>query len=341
MSNAREIVSRLDPAVFHVSMFLVGEPDARLSNRANTRFIQLPKRRQTVRIFREFCWGDHDLIFYLKSSPASRWYMALRGKWADKRLVIGTMESQSDLHNEPTISAEAVRLWERTVLRCDRLYSNSRSVQKSLARVYAITSQVIPTGVDTNFFSPLRHRQAAPRPRVLFVGSLRRFKQPQLLIEAARRFRQADFRIVGDGPLAGEMQRQIERERLTNVALLGGTTAEAARDEYRNADIFLFPSIWEGSPKVILEAAACGVPAIVRNNYSPETVLHSVTGYQAASDEQLFEFLEALLSSPELRLKLGLNARKHSLAYDWNIIASLWANVFLSHAQEDMLGRAS
>src|SRR5580704_9644715 len=108
MSNAREIVSRLDPARFHVSMFAVGEPDGRLMRRAATRLIQLPQRRQTIRIVNEFIWGKHDILFYLKPSPAAKLYLALRPRWFDQRVVIGMVESQSDLRNEPTVKPEQV-----------------------------------------------------------------------------------------------------------------------------------------------------------------------------------------------------------------------------------------
>jgi glycosyltransferase involved in cell wall biosynthesis len=328
MGNAREIACRLDCARFHVSMFVSGEPDPRLAQRPNTRLIRLPKRRQTVRILREFLWGDHEILFYLKSSPASWSYMSLRNVWKDGRSVIGTMESQSDLRNEPTIAESAVRMWERTVLKSDYVFSNSLCVQKSLTREYGVYSEIVPTGVDTKFFTPDWQREANARPRVLFVGSLRPFKQPQLLLDAALRFPQADFRIVGEGHLGQELKKRVERERLTNVSLLGVKDAEQLRTEYRRSDVFLFPSAWEGSPKVILEAAACGLPVIARNTYVPETVVHGVTGYQAASDSEISSFLEALLVSAELREKLGRNGRRHSLAYDWGLIASQWAEVF-------------
>jgi len=148
------------------------------------------------------------------------------------------------------------------------------------------------------------------------------------LLDAALRFPQADFRIAGDGILASELKIRIQRERLSNVVLLGPMSAPKLRDEYRSADMFLFPSKWEGSPKVILEAAACGLPVVVRNCYSPETVVHGVTGYQAACDEEIYSFAGALLSSSELRARLGRNGRQHSLQFDWDVITSRWADIF-------------
>jgi glycosyltransferase involved in cell wall biosynthesis len=175
----------------------------------------------------------------------------------------------------------------------------------------------------------------------LFVGSLRPFKQPQLLLEAAARFPQADFRIAGEGPLAPELKARAEREGLSNFMLLGLLDAERLRQEYRSADIFLFPSTWEGSPKVILEAAACGLPVIVRRNYAPETVVHGVTGYQTTSDDEIFSCLSVLLANSDLRRELGRCGRNHSEKYDWDLISSRWAETFERLAEKQELKEAS
>jgi glycosyltransferase involved in cell wall biosynthesis len=323
MTNAREIIVRLDPARFHVSLFCVGKPDAAVLRRPNTRLIQLPTRRQTVKMFKQFLLGDHRILFYLKSSPASRLYMGLRQGW-DSRVTVGTVESQSDLRNEPTISAENVRLWEKTVLRCDYLFSNSRRVQQSLEGEYGLRSEIVPTGVDTRFFLPAENRKPNPRTKVLFVGSLRPFKQPNLLLDAAVRYPYADFLLAGEGMMAGELRNRVAREQLTNVSLLGLLDSETLRQHYQSSDIFLFPSTWEGSPKVMLEAAACGLPVIARKNYEPETVIDGVTGYLARSDSELFTRMEGLLHNPAMRCQLGEAARKHSQRFDWGVITGQW-----------------
>jgi glycosyltransferase involved in cell wall biosynthesis len=341
MGNAREIVSRLDPHSFHVSMFSMAEPDPRISRRRNTRLIQLPPRRQTVRILSEFLFGAHEILFYMKASPASRVYTNLRRKWRDRRTTIATIESQSDLSSEPTIARENIRLWEQTVLRCDYLFSNSRCAQSSLEREHGLPSQIIPTGVDTRFFIPDWERPPSQRPRVLFAGSLRSFKQPQFLLSAAARFPDADFRIAGEGLLAAELKERIARECLKNVALLGLLDAETLRQEYQGTDIFLFPSQWEGSPKVILEASACGLPVIVRNNYSPETVVHDVTGFQSGSDEELLASLDLLLTDPDLRRKMGRSGRLHSQRYDWDLITTQWEETFERVAGKSEVRKAS
>jgi glycosyltransferase involved in cell wall biosynthesis len=328
MTNAREIIRRLDPNRFHVSVFYVNRPDPMIEERPNTRLIRLLKHGQTVRIFQEFVFGHHQVLFYMKAAPASKYYMTLRRKWYDDHITIGTVESQSDVRNEPTISAAAVRLWENTVLRCEFLFSNSQAVSRSLQREYGLSSEIVATGVDTKFFTPAWNRPPNSRPRVLFAGSLRPFKQPHLLLEAAVRFPGTDNVIAGDGIMAQELRTTAQQRNLANVVFLGPLTALSLRREYQQADIFLFPSKWEGSPKVILEAAACGLPVIARKDYCPETVIDGETGYLVGSDEEMYDKLRELLSNPGLRQKLGRAGRLLSERFDWDLITKKWEAIF-------------
>ena len=328
MTSARDIMCRLDPDRFFVSTFLRGTPDPRLTQRPNTRLVQLPERRQTVRILNEFLWGKHEILFYIKSSPAAKLYLSLRHRWFDKRVVIGTVESQSDVYNEPTIKPEQIRLWERTILRSDFLFSNSSAVRANLQKEYGLPSEVVATGVDTKYFSPAGDRPRNPRVRVLFVGSLRPFKGPQLLVRAAAQFPEADFAIVGGGIMADELEAQVRNQRLSNVKFARGLKSSDLLEHYRQSDIFLFPSRWEGSPKVILEAAACGLPVIARKDYQPETVIDGQTGYLGGSEDELLDRLAKLIVDPDLRRNMGRASRTLSERFDWDPITRQWEAIF-------------
>ena len=335
MTNGRDIVARLNPDKFDVSIFHVSEADPRIVKRPNTRLIPLPQRRQTVRILREFLLGNHDILFYVKSSPAAKMYFSVRSVWRDRRVTIGTVESQSDWRNEPTIKPEQITLWEQTILRCDYLFSNSHSVKRSLQAEYDLPSEVVATGVDAGYFTPAYERAANTRPRVLFVGSLRPFKGPQFLLEGAVRFPDADFVIAGDGFMAPELEQRVESERLANVRFARGLSPDALREQYRQADIFLFPSKWEGSPKVILEAAACGLPVIARGAYEPETVVNEETGYLVSGDDELFARLKQLIGLPAQRVAMGRAGRAHAEKFDWDPITRHWEDIFLRLAPQN------
>jgi glycosyltransferase involved in cell wall biosynthesis len=329
MINGREIIRRLAPERFQVSVFHVADPDPKIVARPNTRLVRLPQRRQTVRILEEFFMGSHRLLFYVKPSPAAKLYLTLRSRSKGRPVVVGSVESQSDLRNEPTINAVNIRMWEQTVLRSDVLFSNSQSVRQSLEREYHLSSEVIPTGVDTDVFRPPDDPAPRARTRVLFVGSLRPFKGPQVVVQAAARFPTADFVIVGDGTLQEELRQRVRAERLGNVTLTGPLGRSAVLEHYQQSDILLFPSRWEGSPRVILEAAACGLPVIARNDYQPETVVDGKTGFLAGCDEDLFSRLGQLLHHVELRRQMGDAGRRHIMRFDWEPITRQWEEAFL------------
>jgi glycosyltransferase involved in cell wall biosynthesis len=325
MINAREIVARLNPSRFAVSIFVRNRPAAEVKSRPNTRLIQLPPRFQTIPLFARYAFGRHDILFYLKASPASFWYMELRPSHERRCVVVGTIESQMNWQ-DAGISPQARRLFEQTILRCDYLFSNSQMVRRSLETNYHLPSDVIPTGVDTDFFSPNWQKPLNLRPRVLFVGSLRPFKAPQLVVDAAQRYPDSHFVIVGDGPIAQELRTRSES--LANVTMRGALGRQAIREEYRMADIFLFPSRWEGSPRVLLEAAASGVPAIARRDYEAESVIDGQTGYLAADEDEMMNRLGQLLADARLRRAFGECARSHAERFSWDVIAREWETVF-------------
>jgi glycosyltransferase involved in cell wall biosynthesis len=333
--NAREIVSRLDADRFSVTMFVRGTPAAAISSRPNTRLIQLPERLQTFPLLAQFLFGGQDILFYLKASPASRWFLKLPARARNGCVVTANVESQTDWKDE-TIPPQSVRLIEETVLRCDHLFSNSAYVKRSLEINYGLASEVVPTGVDTEFFTPNRERGPNPRPRVLFVGALRAFKGPQIVLDAAKRYPNADFVLVGDGVL---LQNLRERSKgLANVFMRGSLGREAVREEYRAADIVMFPSRWEGSPRVLMEAAACGLPVVARKDYEPESVVDGKTGLLAGSDDQMIAYLEQLLANPDLRRAFGRAGRTHMARFSWDVITRQWEDIFtrlsLAHGKD-------
>lgn len=330
MINAREIATRLAPDLFSVTMFVHGPPSIQISRRPNTRLIQLPNRLQTIPILREFLFGRQEIIFYLKASPASRWYLKMRSLRESRSLIVGTVESQTDWRDE-TITPQTVRLIEETVLRCDYLFSNSAFVKRSLESNYGRQSEVVPTGVDTGFFAPNLDRPVNPRPRVLFVGSLRAFKGPQVVLDAAQRYPEADFVIVGDGVMT--QQLRARSHGLRNVTMRGTLERAAVRDEYRGADIFLFPSRWEGSPRALLEAAASGLPVIARKDYEPESVIEGQTGFLTASDDESVFRLGHLLANPVLCRTMGEAGRRHMTRFSWDVISRQWEAIFMRLAR--------
>ena len=126
---------------------------------------------------------------------------------------------------------------------------------------------VIFNGIPLEKFLARPASPGSARPRIRFgtVGRLVPAKGHTVLVEAfakvAAQLPEADLRIWGYGPLEGELREQIARLGMEGRICLEGRTADAA-GAFAALDVFVFSSVNEGLPLVILEAMAAGLPIV-------------------------------------------------------------------------------
>jgi glycosyltransferase involved in cell wall biosynthesis len=97
----------------------------------------------------------------------------------------------------------------------------------------------------------------------------------------------------------------------------------------RKADVFLFPSVLEGHPQVIVQAASCGLPTVAMEKYRPDYVVNGETGYLVKSEGELSDKLGLLLSDQHLRLKMSAAAARYALQFDWDKVSRDWERAFV------------
>lgn len=118
------------------------------------------------------------------------------------------------------------------------------------------------------------------RAYALYVGRLSPEKGLVVLLQAWKMMPALPLKIVGDGPLAEQLQALIAEYQLVNVEMLGWQSAEAILELMQSARILVMPSAWyEGFPRVIPEAYASGVPILAsRLGSLAELIEDGVTG---------------------------------------------------------------
>lgn len=199
----------------------------------------------------------------------------------------------------------------------------------------------IPHAVDTTIFNPNANEEskcATPRPDedtdhvVLFAGRLEKRKGVPELLSLAEEWidRSVEFRFAGEGPL----ESRIQKSRVANG--LGYLSSPELAAEYANADVLAAPSYrvegWEELfGMVITEAFACGTPVVSTDCVGPqELITDGETGFVVEQHDtsSLRGRIEAVLSDPELRSKMGHTARKEAeTTYDIDIVADQWRSV--------------
>jgi glycosyltransferase involved in cell wall biosynthesis len=127
------------------------------------------------------------------------------------------------------------------------------------------------------------------------------------VLEAARRLHgQATFRMVGPIRVLPEAVRQLEE----HVELVGEVPRSLVAKHLAWADLFLLPSLCEGSAQAIYEAMAAGLPVVCTPNCG-SIVRHGLDGLivPASNPEAIVEAIQ-LLADPQVRAELGANARE-------------------------------
>jgi len=136
----------------------------------------------------------------------------------------------------------------------------------------------------------------------------------------------ATLSIYGEGSQRGELQQLINQLKMADNVFLKGQTNNVS-ECYAKADIFVMFSFGEGYPNALLEALACGVPAISSNcpiGGPASMIRQGENGVLVETDneDELSQKLIELLGNPELKLHLSDAAREIRKQNSMNVIYS-------------------
>ncbi|MDW8107446.1 MAG: glycosyltransferase family 4 protein [Armatimonadota bacterium] len=184
-----------------------------------------------------------------------------------------------------------MRMEARVIARAQGVFTISPADHEYYAGKFPAQAHKIhytPLGIEIEEYTPPAARVNGA-PHLLFVGRLDASKGLDLLIAGFAQFRQrypeAVLTIVGGShdynPVEAEVRRAIEAHGVRDAVHLTGLLPRAAiLPYYHQADVFVLTSLWEGLPTALLEAMACGVPAVVTNvGGMPAVVQDDENGY--------------------------------------------------------------
>ena len=243
------------------------------------------------------------------------WSAALARWLFGKKLVVRCGYLWSDSALQPDygwIRRTAVTRLERWIFRAaDRVIVAAAIHREAIVGRYGVDRarvEVIPNYVDTAQFRPLPGIAAEPG-RVTFVGRLSAEKNPMALLDAVDGVPGLRLVMIGDGALRSELQASAERRGL-NVEFLGTRCHHELPALLARSTAFALVSQYEGNPKALLEAMACGVPVIgTRVRGIQDVVEHRRTGLLCGSSPlEIRAAIQETLSDPELRRQMIANA---------------------------------
>ncbi len=207
----------------------------------------------------------------------------------------------------------------RDLERADLILAPSRHIADVLERegVGRERVRVIPYAADCRRFRP----PSRPRPEdgsctFLFAGGVSQRKGIKYLLEAWAKVRRPGWRLQLLGPMPrrlGPLEGMLE-----GVEPLGRVGHPEMPAHMASADVFVFPSLFEGSAVVTYEALACGLPCVV----TPEAgsvVRDGIEGLIVPSRDidSLARAMARLGEDPALRARMSAAARGRAQDYDW------------------------
>ena len=216
--------------------------------------------------------------------------------------------------------------------RARRVIAVSHSTKRDLVQHYGLLPDkvdVIHNGVDASFRSlpvdqvaAFRARAGLPDRFVLFVGTLEPRKNVARLIEAYARLpkeRPPLMLVGGKGWLYDDIFARVEALNLSDeVHFVGYVPAEDLPCWYNAAELFVYPSLYEGFGLPPLEAMACGTAVITSTASSlPEVVGEAGLLVDPVEPAALAMAMEQVLSDRELRETVRAAGQVRAQSFSW------------------------
>lgn len=182
---------------------------------------------------------------------------------------------------------------------------------------------VIPNGVDTEVFYPVKGERKDDLFRILYVGRLAKDKGVDILIKACQDLQNINLTIVG----SGEEERNLKLLTCdcllqSQTDFLGKVPQSELKNFYSSHDVTIIPSLKEPFGFVTMESLACGTPVIGSDVGGMHDIIVDKVGIKVkpgSVDELKNAIMKMMTKSKELKGKKCIDYIKNN--YDWKIVA--------------------
>ena len=234
------------------------------------------------------------------------------------------------------------------VARADLLIAVSDATRNDIIKFLNVSDEkikVIYNGVDDRFrpvtdpesLARVRQRYRLPERFVLMVGSIQPRKNIDGVLAALKLLAERDVHFPWKLVLAGSegwknegLAEQIRRLGLTDrVHFAGFVTGDDLPVLYSLADLFVYPSLYEGFGLPVVEAMACGVPVVTSNTSClPEIAGDAALLVDPHDEKDIAEGMLRLLEDRELRTRCIERGETRARMFSWREAASQTLQAF-------------
>lgn len=227
-------------------------------------------------------------------------------------------------------------LKRRYVESADHIVCVSESTKEDLLKVYGVPSapiSVVYHGVDPRFHPDIEKLDFLPERYILFVGNRDGYKDAKVLFRAFAELSLIDSTIellcVGGAGLSAAEVKFLEELGVRDRVAQRHLDDLAMVSAYAHAEIFVFPSHFEGFGIPALEAMACGTPVVLAQATSLPEVGGDAAAYFTAGDSvDLAAVLIDLLQDPGALADLRARGLARAAELTWHRAAQSMADTY-------------
>ena len=178
-------------------------------------------------------------------------------------------------------------LFEHGLRTVDRIVAQNALQQEACRRHYGREATVIPSCYEIPEGS-----RVDPQDLALWVGTIHSYKQPEMLLEIARRLPHRRFVMIGGSAAPGERLRhgyyeaiRDQAAALPNVDFKGFLPLAEVEKWFDRAGVLVNTSVYEGMPNIFLQAWARGIPTVATVDVGAQGVYKRISTVEEASQE--------------------------------------------------------
>jgi glycosyltransferase involved in cell wall biosynthesis len=329
----RKVVPRLDRGAFHI-LLLVAQKGEAWCDKLEQKLFKAPIYSIREQLLFPSVIPRCDIFW----SP--HYNIPLLPIRAKKRLT--TIHDACHLALQPLLSFPqriyAKKVMRKAVRNSDAIATDSDFSRQELQKFIPTNKKwnVIYPGVEKNNFSPTvdqntlaftQNKYHLPPQFILYVGNLKPHKNLQNVIQALEFLPNIPLVIVGKS-------FQAPHRSHPNVLYLGEVPESDLPNLYRLAEVFVFPSLYEGFGLPPLEAMGCGCPAVVSTHASlPEVCGEGALYFDPTEPQEIARVIQNVIQNPQLKTELIEKGRKRIEAFDWDQTARGYMNLFQQLAE--------
>lgn len=226
------------------------------------------------------------------------------------------------------------KLVPRAVKSSTRVVAVSEATKKDLVKLFELNPEkidVVANAVDIKLYKPkaltneIRNKYNLPKKYLLYLGNIEPRKNIKGIIEAYSMLPNeisSKYKLVlagGRGWNQGEINNALKQSAKKDKIIFTGYIDDRDKPEiYAGADIFLFPSHYEGFGLPILEAMACEVPVITADNSSLKEVAGNAALYvDSKRPKELAEAIIKILENKNIRNDLVKKGTLRAIDFSW------------------------